>query len=581
MISNIDQIKAAGDIVDIIGDFVKLKRNGSNMEGLCPFHSEKTPSFSVSKSKNMFKCFGCGKSGDAIDFLQEHENINYVQAIKWIANKVNIEVEETVEGNYEKPVPRLQKVADTTVKYFETRGISNNTLLRFGITESVEWMPIAKKEIPVICFNYFRNDELINIKYRGKGKDFAMSKNAELIFYNLDALKGENACVIVEGEIDCLSLYEAGIYNVVSVPNGASSGNMKYLDNCWDAFEDKEFITLFTDNDNPGNTLAEELARRLGKDRCRKVSYPDGCKDANDVLLNLGKDAIHAILDQAKRWPVDGVLTMDDLYLTVADYYQNGFPKADAAGIGDFDELLTFGGGQLTTITGSPGSGKSEFIDYISSRLCRNHGWKFAIASFENPAPFHVAKLMEKHIGLAFGFRKDPAHRMSRAEFDEAIGFLDHHYLFFNILQADVSVMGIINKIRELVLRYGIKGVVVDPWNYIEHKVPHGQTETQYISEALSLFKECALKNDIHIFIVAHPRKLQKDPKGQYPVATMYDISGSAHFFNKTDNGISVHRDHEKQVVTVYVQKVRFSWQGAIGFTCYHFDTFTRQYIQI
>jgi twinkle protein len=273
---------------------------------------------------------------------------------------------------------------------------------------------------------------------------------------------------------------------------------------------------------------------------------------------------------------------MDDVYPLVCDYYENGYPPGVAANIGEFDSLLTFTGGQLTVVTGSPGSGKSEFIDYITTSLARVHGWKFGVCSFENPVAFHVTKLMEKFIGLSFQFRKNPEHRMSRGEFEHGVALTDRHFYFVNTSQADITIQGILDKLTEVVKRYGIKGVVLDPWNYIEHKVPHGYTETQYISEALSLIKEFAVRTDTHVFLVAHPKKLMKNPQTkEYPVATMYDISGSAHFFNKTDNGISIHRDFNTGVVTVYVQKVRFSWMGKIGFCCYSFDTFIRQYIQI
>jgi twinkle protein len=583
MISNIEEIKAAADIVEVIGDYVKLKKHGANMQGLCPFHSEKTPSFTVSKAKHLYKCFGCGRSGDVVAFLMEHDNLNYVEAIKAIASKYNLSVEEKETKSYDKPPPRLEKVSPELIKWFESRGISNNTLLRLKITESVEWMPQAKAETRVVCFNYYRSDELINIKYRAKDKDFRLHKNAELIFYNLDAIQDETTAVIVEGEIDCLSLHEAGIYNAVSVPNGAGVGNMQlqYLDNCWQYFENKDRIILLTDNDAPGIALRDELARRLGKDRCYKVTFPADCKDANDVLIKHGKGMIQSMIDQAIQWPIDGVITMDMMFDKVQDYYENGYPKGYAAGIGEFDEYLHFSGGQFTTVTGSPGSGKSEFIDYISTHLARNHGWKFAVCSFENPADIHVTKLMEKFMGLSFNFRKDPYHRMSRSHFEQGVSLVDKYFQFINIQQAEVTIQGILSKLRELVLRTGIKGAIIDPWNYIEHKVPNGYTETQYISEALTLIKEFVVKNDIHLFLVAHPKKLMKDPKTkQYPVATMYDISGSAHFFNKTDNGISIHRDFSNNSVTVYVQKVRFSWLGKLGYSIYGFDTFTRQYLK-
>lgn len=583
MISNIEQIKASADIVTIIQKFVKLKKSGPDMEGLCPFHNEKTSSFKVSPAKDIYKCFGCGKSGDSISFLMEHNNLNYIQAIKYIAQQNNIEVEETDNKTYEKPAPRLEKLQADTIAYFEKRGISNNTLLRFNITECIEWMPKAGKEVKTICFNYIKDDEVVNIKFRAKDKDFKLNKNSELIFYNLDAIKDENQVIIVEGEIDCLSMYEAGFYNVVSVPNGAGTGQqqLKYLDNCWQQFEDKTQIIILTDNDEPGNNLRDELARRLGKDRCYKVDYPPDCKDANDVLLKHGKPALQVMVENVKRWPIEGLITMDDVYNDVCNYYENGYPKGFDAGIGEFDELLTFAGGLMTVVTGSPGSGKSEFIDYITTSLARKHNWKFSVCSFENPVAIHVTKLMEKFMGLSFNYRKYPAQRMNVEEFKEAIYLTDSYFNFINIMQVDVTIQGIINKLYEVVLKTGVKGIVIDPWNYIEHKVPAGYSETQYISEALTLIKEFAVKTDTHIFIVAHPRKLMKDQTGQYPPATMYDISGSAHFFNKTDNGISVHRNFLKNTVDVYVQKIRFSWQGKLGYTSYQFDTFTRKYIQI
>lgn len=585
MISNIDEIKQAADVVGIISDYITLKKSSANMVGLCPFHKEKSPSFTVSGVKGIYKCFGCGKSGNAISFLMEYANLNYIDAIKYIAKKYNIEVEnDGPEKKYDMPVPRLEKLQPQTIKYFEDRGISNNTLLRFGVTECIEWMPKAKKEVPAICFNYLRDDILINIKYRAKNKDFKLTKNAELIFYNIDSLKDENTAVIVEGEIDCLSFYEAGIYNVVSVPNGAATGNLqlKYLDNCWQSFSKIERVFLFTDNDEPGGLLRDELARRLGKDRCYKIEYPSDCKDANDVLIKHGKMMLHTMIETARKWPIDGIITMDDVYTDVCNYYINGYPKGADTGIGEFDNHLTFTGGQMTIVTGAPNSGKSEFIDYIVTRLAHRHNWKFAMCSFENPVAIHVTKLMQKFIGKAFDFRKDPNNRMDKEDFETAVGLTDMYFSFINVQQVDATVQGLLNKLREVVLKTGVKGIVIDPWNYIEHKVERGQSETLYISEALSLIKEFALNNDVHIFIIAHPKKLFKDPKtGKMPVAEMYDISGSAHFFNKTDNGLSVYRDFDTNTVDVHIQKVRFEWLGKRGFVSYDYDTFKRKYIGI
>src|SRR4029078_9014763 len=94
--NTIQQIQSRIDIIEIIGGFVKLKKRGANYLGLCPFHNEKPPSFTVSPSKEIYKCFGCGKSGNTISFLMEHEKDSYAEALRWLAQRYNVEIEETV-----------------------------------------------------------------------------------------------------------------------------------------------------------------------------------------------------------------------------------------------------------------------------------------------------------------------------------------------------------------------------------------------------------------------------------------------------------------------------------------------------
>ena len=568
------------EIISLIEQYVKLKRTGTNAVGLCPFHQEKTPSFNVSNDKGIYTCFGCGKTGDVIQFIMEHQSKSYYQAITFLADKYNIEL-DLKKKVYDRPVERLTKLSETNIKYFENRGISNNTLLRFNVTESTEWMPKAQKEVSAVCFNYYRDEELINIKYRAKDKDFKLAKNAELIFYNIDAIKDTTTAIIVEGEIDALTLYECGHYNVVSVPNGAGN-NLQYLDNCYKYFENKTKVIIATDNDEPGNNLCEELARRIGKEKCYKVLYPDDCKDINDVLVKHNKAIVDNVINKATCFPIEGIHTMDDMYEDVCNYYLNGYPKGSETCITGLDELLTFAGGQITMITGVPGSGKSEFLDYIMTKLAMNHRWNWGVCSFENqPSAFHVTKLQEKVTGKAFQFRDEPEYRLNEDEFRYSIGVIDEHFSFININKVDVTVDGIIDKARELVHRKGIKGLIIDPWNYIEHKVPPNQTETQYISESLTKFKAFALLSNIHIFIVAHPTKIAKSKDtGEYEVPTLYNISGSAHFFNKTDNGICMHRSFKPPfLVTCYVQKVRYSWLGRVGNAAFTYDIKKRQYL--
>ena len=579
--NSIREIKDSVNTYDVVSGFVNLKRKGADYTGLCPFHDEKTPSFSVSPTKNIYKCFGCGKSGDGITYLMEKEGMNFIDALKWVANKNNITIEETgVRKPISKPTPRLEKLSKETISYFEdTRKISNDTLLRFGVTEATEWMPKAKAEINTICFNYIRNGELVNIKHRGKNKDFKMVKDAELIFYNLDSVKDSEIVYIVEGEVDAMSVYEAGFSEVISVPNGgAVSENTKleYLDNCWKYFLNKKMVVLALDNDKVGIKLQEELARRIGYEKCFLVKFPDGCKDSNDVLVKHGKEVLKDCLDNATKYPLYGEITMDDMYETVDDFYEHGYPKGLLTGVSEeFDEHLSFYPGQLTIVTGIPGSGKSEFIDMVMTKLTKKHGWNWGICSFECEPEFHVTKLCEKFADKSFAFRHNLDHRMSREKFEESIGMVDKHFHFMNLSLIDVTMDGLLAKAEEFVMRYGINGFLFDPWNCIEAK---GEG-TDYILQCLNKLINFLKKFRVHGFLVAHPTKLQKDKQtGKYEVATLYNISGSAHFFNRTHNGISVYRDFSTNLVDVHIQKVKQYWLGKIGLCSFTYDTNTRKY---
>lgn len=531
----------------------------SGGKGFCPkCHAsrkhKKDRSLSVDKETGAFNCHNCGYRGYAIEVERQRRE-------------------------YVKPVPRLEKLSERPLVWFEQdRGISNNTLLRLKITEAKEWMPRFEKEVLTICFNYFRNDELVNIKFRGPQKVFKLAKDAELIFYNLDALKGCNEAVIVEGEIDCLTLHECGIYSVVSVPNGASRGSMKleYLDNCWQDFEGKTKIIIATDGDEAGLALREELARRLGKERCYTVSYPDGCKDANEVLLKFGKDKVVDVINQAKEWPLEGIITMDEMFDTIQGWYEYGYPPGAKAGITGFDKLLTFAPKQVTTITGIPGHGKDEFTNLILARTAVNCGWKWADAGFEEEPEQTVTKLAEKIHNKSFDFRKDPMHRLSVAEYREAIGLIDQHFFFYKTEEIDTDIDSLLAIADRLVLKYGIRGLRLNPWNWITNNT--GLDGTEYVSAVYSKIIKWAKKREVHVFVIAHTTKIGKDKNGKFEVPNLYNISGSAHFYNKTHNGITVYLDVTTGFTTVYVQKVKQSWLGQKGYAVYKFDTYTRKY---
>lgn len=569
---SIDKVKDTANIVEVISDYLELKKNGANYICLSPFSKEKTPSFTVSPSKNIFKCFSTGLGGDCITFLMEYKKINYIDCIKLLAEKYKIILEEennVLKQKYIRPIWKNNTIlSDKLVKWFENeRKISQSTLNDFRISEGIEWMPLKDnpkgRNVNTIQFNYFINNELINIKYRDGDKNFKLFKDAELVMYNLDAIKDYDFCYIVEGEMDALALHECGIKNVISVPNGATKGknNLTYLDNSIEYLEHIKTFILCLDNDENGNKLKDEIARRLSFENCKIATFKD-CKDANDCLKKYGKDeTFRCTLDSnLKEFPIIGTFNTHDIEHEIYDYYHNGLPEGTGINMAEIDTNIRFHEGYLTMITGIPGHGKSEFLDFVLCRLnVSEDNWKVAYYSPENhPLQLHFSKLAEKLVGKSFD--KKNLNRMSEIELKNAIDYCANNFFFINP-EEDYSLNSILDSVDKLVKRKGIKAFVIDAWNKLDHK-RNGKDKNDYISEALdTIVRFCELKK-VHCFLVAHPTKMGKDKDGKQEVPTLYNISDSAHFYNKTANGICVHRNFEECTTEIHIQKVKFKHWG-------------------
>ena len=457
-------------------------------------------------------------------------------------------------------------LTDKAVKWFEGRMISQVTLNKMKIYSDVEFMPQLSKEINVICFPYFLNGKLINIKYRGPQKSFKMVQGAELIFWNLDCLSNFNEIIIVEGEIDGLTFIQAGFDNVISVPNGANK-NLEYLDSCIEMFAGIKKIYIATDQDTKGIELKGELIRRLGAERCYVVSFKD-CKDANEYLCKYG-DLIKDVIPASLPVPVKGIIEIPSLYSDIRNLYENGIEQGKKIGQEIIDKQITWETGRLAIVTGIPASGKSEFVDYLVCKLNIKQGWKAAYFTPENyPLKFHYTKLFEKIIGKKFSQKTT-----TEAEWDMAFEYLKENF-FYVLNEEDFTVKSILESAKILVKTRGVKIVIIDPFNKLEHK--YTDSETQYISRFLDELITFAKINDVLVFLVAHPRKMNKS-NGKIEVPSLYDISGSANFYNKTDYGITVHRNTDDQNVMlneikVYFQKIKYKHLGEQGIIDLNYD---------
>ena len=213
--------------------------------------------------------------------------------------------------------------------------------------------------------------------------------------------------------------------------------------------------------------------------------------------------------------------------------------------------------------------GVEEFLDEVAVHLSLKYDWRCAWFSPENfPVTLHHPKLIEKLIGKRF--KKG---LMNSLELDAAIGYLSQN--FFDILPEEgYRVDTILERAETLVRRKGIRVFILDPYNCLEHQIPSGQSETQYISEFLEKLRSFARRRQVLVILAAHPTKMKKDPmSGKFPVPTMYDISGSAAFFNKADFGIAIERDRARGVTRVHVQKVKFRHLGQPGVASFQYNT--------
>lgn len=465
-------------------------------------------------------------------------------------------------------------LTDKAVKYFEGRMIRQEVLNKMRVYSDTEFMPQFSEEKEVICFPYFFNDKLINIKYRGPQKSFKLVSGAELIFWNIDCLSKFDEVIIVEGEIDALTFIQTGFDNVLSVPNGANK-NLEYLDSCIEMFSGIKKIYIATDQDTKGIELKDELIRRLGAERCYVVSFKE-CKDANEYLIKYGVD-IKDILLNAIPVPVKGIIEAGSLYADIRNLFDQGIQKGKEINDPDIDEYITWEPGRLAIITGVPSSGKSEFVDYVVTKLNIIHGWKAAFFTPENyPLKFHYSKLFEKLIGKKFS-----SETANELEWDMAYDYIRNNF-FYILNEEDFTVKSILDSAKILVKTRGIKVVVIDPYNKLDHQ--YKDSETQYISRFLDQIIQFAKINNVLLFLIAHPKKMNKT-NGKTEVPSLYDISGSANFYNKTDYGITIHRETDDSNVMlnqikVYFQKVKYKHLGKQGIVSLDYDYISGRFNQ-
>jgi twinkle protein len=529
-----------------IDEFNKHSLEEGKTQGICPLCSsdrkeknKKTSCASYDWERGLGTCHNCDTSFQLHTYKRKGDS----------------------ERIYIRPEPiEITQPGTRVEEWFKTRGISAKTLNDLKVTEGPEYMPQTNKSENVIKFNYFMGENLINVKYRDGRKNFKLYKGAEKVFYNINSVVGYEYCIIVEGEMDALALHEAGIHNVISVPNGATlnNNNLDYLDNCIDYLEDKEKIILAVDSDAAGQALQKELIRRLGAETCYLATFDD-CKDANEYLIKYGKENLCDRIVKSKPVPLENVTTFRDIEDEITDFVRNGFKKGFQVGLENFDNIFSTYTGQFITVTGIPSSGKSDFVDQMVVGYNKNYGWKTAFASPENaPTYLHAHKLMRKTWG-GMPSKND----IGTEKWNTIADHCNDNY--FHIDMERYTLESVLQKGAELVKRKGIKCLVIDPFNKVRDVSCNTEDVNRYTMEYLSKIETFAKKYDVLVFIVAHPTKMYRDKDGKLEEPTMYSIKGGGEWYDASYHGILVHRDYEAKTVKAKVLKVKFQNLGENG----------------
>lgn len=450
----------------------------------------------------------------------------------------------------------------------ESRGIDLEVAGRMGVVSGQPGFPTDERDW--VAFPHINgNGQPKHWAFRTVAgpKDFRLTTGAKPIFWNQPAIEDKTLdgypLVITEGHIDALSFMTAGLPRVVSVPNGAPSqetpigesrSKYDFLQDC--GIEYVNEIVLAVDNDDPGHALLQDLANRLGRGKCKWISYPDGCKDANDVLLKYGPGKLREIVASAKWVKVDGMYRLSELPPEPKEVMYK-------VGIAGMDELWRVSRGRMTVITGIPGHGKSQFVTDAMCHLA-DQGFVVSIASFEDtPRGSLLSRLLRWKLG------GDPDYA-SKARYDEATAWVEDHFIFIHHPEDSEDAPTVdwyLERVQAAVIRHNVAIAVVDPWNELDHTVRNlDVAQTEYVGAMIAKMRRHAKQYRYHTMVVCHPRKMEIGKGGKYTAPTGYSCADSAHFYNKPDVGLTVYRDEDEthgQFTTVGCWKAKL--EGQIG----------------
>lgn len=460
-------------------------------------------------------------------------------------------------------------------EWIESRALDEELVAKLGIKEydkcGKTWI-----EIP-----YFKNGEIVNKKHRClNDKEFFQEKDGEKIFYNQDVLFDETLenqpLIITEGEIDAWTFIQNGYTKTISVPDGApneiiegDSKKYSYLRAVVPIIKKSPYVILAVDNDKNGSNLLHDLALRIGRGKCYWIKYPKGCKDINDALVQYGQKAVVKSFETRQPLNMDGVYTLDNLPpVAEAKIYETKM-----AGV---NELFKFRMGDFSVCTGIPSMGKTTFVNDMINHTVVNNSINVCFASLEqHPVLDHMRNLKSWYLG-----------HFPDANNHQAELWINKYFSFIypsdeQQLNDELTLDWFLKHAEYAVERHGAKIIVLDPWNELEHIPYSDQSLTEYVGMAIRKLKRFAKIMNVHVMVVAHPTKQQKDKDGNFQMPSLYDISDSANWYNKADLGCVVHRDEMGNTIFKTAKSRYWNIIGNVGQCSFKFDDKTKHFFEL
>lgn len=505
---------------------------------LCPYcgggQSKDKYTFALNGETGAFNCKRgeCGKQG------------NFAQLCKHLGEMPGdgYRMAKRTPRQYTMPKTQIQPVTTAAERYLAQRKISKATLDAYGV---------GCDEQGNIVFPFTRGGSLVFVKFRpsckvAKGQRKAWrEEGTRPILFGMDLCDTEYPLVITEGEIDTLSLYESGIRNAVSVPSGA--GDLTWLDECWDWLEAYGQIVICGDEDEPGKEMARTLASRLGEWRCRIVTLPEGCKDANETLYRHGTAALKTAVESAKSIPVHGLRELADVQrmdIRTVERISSGIPYLDRF-IGGWRM------GEVTIITGKGGEGKSTLAGQLMLEAI-DQGYSVCAYSGELPAEvfqywIDLQAAGKQNIDVFHDELRESDRGHVNAEVAKEIHdwYRGRFFLYDNNISNE-GADSLMNVFTAAFRRYGCKMFFVDNL-IIAGYTMGGDDYLRAQGKITNTLRAFAKKYHVHVIMVAHPRK----KKNNEETFDNDDVAGLAEITYLCDNVLNIKRGEDTTLLTI------------------------------